>query len=80
MKFETPEDATLEYMQEWTDTAKKDNDRQVMSFARSGVGPSMRELVKTYKQLYDGKVVAQVVVESETSRPYSFRGKIFCFY
>lgn len=52
-------------------------DRQVMSFARNGVEPSMSELVKTHKHLYDGKAVAQIVIESGTSRPYSFRGKTF---
>ena len=51
-------------------------ERNVRSFARDGVEPAISQLVQVRRQVWDGKVVASVLVASGSKRPYAFRGKV----
>ena len=51
-------------------------ERNVRSFARDGVEPAISQLVQVRRQVWDGKVVASVLVASCSKRPYAFRGKV----
>ena len=51
-------------------------ERNVRSFARDGVEPAISQLVQVRRQVWDGKVVASVLVGPGSKRPYAFRGKV----
>lgn len=50
-------------------------ERQVMTFAREGVEPSMVDLVIIQKKQFGDKVIASVMISTGQAKPYSFRGK-----
>ena len=50
-------------------------ERQVMTFAREGVEPSMVDLVIIQKKQFGDKVIASVIISTGQAKPYSFRGK-----
>ena len=50
-------------------------ERSVFSFARSGVEPSIENLISVTAQKIDGKTVAVVKIESGIYKPYAFKGK-----
>ncbi len=52
-------------------------ERAVMSFARSGIGPSLQRLVRVEQIRIGNKPVTVAYVLPGTRVPYSFKGKVF---